>query len=87
MSVQVVQAYRKLMVNVGVLLGGDPNSTRVEMGKVFEFERKLAEIYEPKEKMRQTEKIYHKMTIADLQKLAPAVRTYIRVFYVWAYYM
>ena len=70
---QVVQAYRKLMVKIGVLLGGEPNDTQSKMDKVFEFERSLAKIYEPKEKLRQTEKIYHKMTIADLQKLAPAV--------------
>ena len=44
------------------------------MEEVFQFEKKLAEIYEPKEHLRNMEEIYHKITVADLQQLAPAVR-------------
>lgn len=46
------------------------------MEEVFQLEKKLAEIYEPKERLRNMEKIYHKMTVAELQQLAPAVRTW-----------
>lgn len=62
------------MVKVGTLLGGEINTTRHQMEEVFQFEKKLAEIYEPKERLRNMEEIYHKMTVAELQQLAPAVR-------------
>lgn len=62
------------MAKVGTLLGGELNSTRHQMEEVFELEKKLAEIYEPKDRLRNMEKIYHKMTVAELQQLAPAVR-------------
>ena len=62
------------MVKVGTLLGGEANSTRHQMEEVFQLEKNLAEIYEPKERLRDMEKIYHKMTVAELQQLAPAVR-------------
>lgn len=55
-------------------MGGEENSTRHQMEEVFQLEKKLAEIYEPKERLRNMEKIYHKMTVAELQQLAPAVR-------------
>ena len=66
------------MVKIGTLLGGEMNSTEEQMREIFQFEKKLAEIYEPKERLRNMEKIYHKMTVADLQQLAPAVRFLIR---------
>ena len=62
------------MIKVGTLLGGEINTTRHQMEEVFQFEKKLAEIYEPKERLRNMEEIYHKMTVAELQQLAPAVR-------------
>ena len=62
------------MVKVGTFLGGEINATRHQMEEVFQFEKKLAEIYEPKERLRNMEEIYHKMTVAELQQLAPAVR-------------
>ena len=65
------------MVKVGTLLGGEPNTTRRQLEEVFQFEKKLAEIYEPKERLRNMEEIYHKMTVAELQQLAPAVRVYL----------
>lgn len=65
------------MAKVGTLLGGELNSTRHQMEEVFELEKKLAEIYEPKDRLRNMEKIYHKMTVAELQQLAPAVRGFL----------
>ena len=55
-------------------MGGEINSTRHQMEEVFQLEKKLAEIYEPKDRLRNMEQIYHKMTVAELQQLAPAVR-------------
>jgi len=62
------------MVKVGTLLGGELNKTRHQMEEVFQFEKELAKIYEPKDRLRNMEKAYHKMTVAELQQLAPAVR-------------
>ena len=70
---QVVQAYQTLMNDVGVLLGGEKSKVKDEMDQVFEFEKKLASIYEPKEKLRHSDKIYHKMTVEELQDLCPGV--------------
>ncbi|XP_074614138.1 endothelin-converting enzyme 1-like [Acropora palmata] len=70
---KVVVAYKEFMVKIGTLLGGEMNSTEEQMREIFQFEKKLAEIYEPKERLRNMEKIYHKMTVADLQQLAPAI--------------
>ena len=76
---QVVQAYKEFMVKVGSLLGGEINSTRHQMEEVFQLEKKLAEIYEPKDRLRNMEQIYHKMTVAELQQLAPAVRKQVQI--------
>ncbi|XP_015774671.1 PREDICTED: endothelin-converting enzyme 1-like [Acropora digitifera] len=70
---KVLVAYKEFMVKIGTLLGGEMNSTEEQMREIFQFEKKLAEIYEPKERLRNMEKIYHKMTVADLQQLAPAI--------------
>ena len=65
------------MVTVGRLLGAkDKDRVIKEMNKVLDFEKKLAKIYEPKEQLRNTEKTYNKMTIADLQQIAPSVRSF-----------
>ncbi len=55
------------MVELGLLLGGDKNSTRVQMQQILDFETALANITVPQDERRDEEKIYHKITIADLQ--------------------
>lgn len=60
-------------------MGGEINSTRHQMEEVFQLEKKLAEIYEPKDRLRNMEQIYHKMTVAELQQLAPAVRKQVQI--------
>lgn len=42
--VQVIEAYIAYMTDVGVLLGGERNSTHDQMAKVVEFETKLANV-------------------------------------------
>ena len=74
-----MHAYKEFMVKVGSLLGGEINSTRHQMEEVFQLEKKLAEIYEPKDRLRNMEQIYHKMTVAELQQLAPAVRKQVHI--------
>ena len=68
------------MFQVGVLLGGEENNTRRQMADVIEFETKLANITQPAEDLRDEEKLYHLMSVKDLQRKAPFVseRKYLR---------
>lgn len=50
-----------------MLLGGRPTSTREQMRQVLELEIQLANITVPQDQRRDEEKIYHKMSIAELQ--------------------
>ena len=64
------------MVETGLLLGGEKKKTDEAMEEVFQFEKKLATIYEAKDKLREAEKIHHTMTVEQLQDLCPAVRCF-----------
>uniref|UniRef100_A0A3B3HNR1 endothelin-converting enzyme 1 n=1 Tax=Oryzias latipes TaxID=8090 RepID=A0A3B3HNR1_ORYLA len=70
---KVLAAYLDYMVELGMLLGGEKSSTLVQMQQILEFETALANITVPQDQRRDEEKIYHKVTIAELQALAPAV--------------
>ncbi|KAL2301263.1 hypothetical protein Nmel_011830 [Mimus melanotis] len=70
---QVLAAYLDYMVELGTLLGGTPEPTRLQMQQVLDFETQLANITVPQAERRDDEKIYHKMSIAELQLLAPAI--------------
>ncbi|XP_035628629.1 endothelin-converting enzyme 2-like isoform X3 [Oncorhynchus keta] len=67
------KAYLDYMVELGLLLGGDKNSTQSQMQQILDFETTLANITISQDKCCDKEKIYHKITIAELQLLAPAV--------------
>ena len=67
------------MVTTGILLGGKKSSVMKQSLEVMEFEKKLASIYENKDKLRQqNEKIYNKITVVDLLKLCTAVSNFSR---------
>ncbi|GFY63898.1 endothelin-converting enzyme homolog [Trichonephila inaurata madagascariensis] len=70
---EILDACLSYMTEVGVLLGGDENATTVLMKGVLDFETKLAEIILPVEEKMDQDKIYEKMTIADLQELMPFI--------------
>uniref|UniRef100_A0A493TKV3 endothelin-converting enzyme 1 n=1 Tax=Anas platyrhynchos platyrhynchos TaxID=8840 RepID=A0A493TKV3_ANAPP len=72
-SRQVLAAYLDYMVELGTLLGGAKEPTRLQMQQVLDFETLLANITVPQAERRDDEKIYHKMSIAELQVLAPAI--------------
>lgn len=59
---------------IGVLLGGEENSTKKQMQAVIDFETKLAQITIPPEERRDEEKLYNLMSLSDLQHKAPFVR-------------
>lgn len=71
--VKVLTAYLEYMTKVGILLGGDPNTTRQQMQAIIDFETKLANITTPNELRRDEEKLYHLMKIGDLQLKAPFI--------------
>lgn len=54
-------------MELGTLLGGTPEPTRLQMQQVLDFETQLANITVPQAERRDDEKIYHKMSIAELQ--------------------
>uniref|UniRef100_A0A8V0Z9T6 endothelin-converting enzyme 1 n=1 Tax=Gallus gallus TaxID=9031 RepID=A0A8V0Z9T6_CHICK len=70
---KVLTAYLDYMVELGMLLGGSKEPTRLQMQQVLDFETLLANITVPQAERRDDEKIYHKMSIAELQVLAPAI--------------
>lgn len=70
---KVLAAYLDYMEELGLLLGGQPASTREQMWQVLELETQLANITVPQDQRRDEEKIYHKMSISELQALAPSV--------------
>ncbi|XP_032659785.2 endothelin-converting enzyme 2 isoform X2 [Chelonoidis abingdonii] len=70
---KVLAAYLDYMMELGMLLGGEKVSTQEQMEQVLAFETLLANITVPQDERRDDEKIYHKMSIAELQALAPAI--------------
>ncbi|XP_069117689.1 endothelin-converting enzyme homolog isoform X2 [Argopecten irradians] len=64
----VLTAYLEYMTQVGMLLGGEENSTRSQMIDVIMFETNLANITIPSEDHRDEEKMYNKLTIQQLQQ-------------------
>ena len=71
---QLIVAYKDFMVKMAMLLGANNKANVIkQMNEVLQFERNVAKIYEPEGKLKDSENIYNKMTIADLQQMAPSV--------------
>lgn len=64
---QVLLAYLDYMVELGLLLGGERSSSHFLMQQILDFETALANITVPQDQRRDEEKIYHKLTVAELQ--------------------
>lgn len=71
---KLLDTYLDYMTTIGTLLGGEPNSTRLQMKEVIQFETRLAMFTEPDENRRDEEKAYHIMSISELQNLAPFIQ-------------
>lgn len=70
---KLVKGYLKMMMSTALLLGGSQDSVVKQSLEVFEFEKKLASIYERKDHLKKTEKIYNKITVGELLVLCPAI--------------
>eukprot|EP00111_Clytia_hemisphaerica_P006624 TCONS_00019179-protein len=69
---KMVKSYLKLLATTGMLLGGKKKSIIEQSMEVFEFEKKLASIYEKREG-KGADKMYNRITVAELLKLCPAI--------------
>ncbi|GFY59605.1 endothelin-converting enzyme homolog, partial [Trichonephila inaurata madagascariensis] len=69
----ILSAYLEFMTKVGVLLGGEEYATRLQMQDVLEFEMKLAEMQLTAEEQSEHDKVYRKLTVSQLQKVAPFI--------------
>ena len=68
---KIVTAYKKLLVDTGVLLGAGREDTLRQMEEVFDFEVKLAAIYEAKDD--NLDKGYHRISLGHLMSVCPAI--------------
>ncbi|XP_027040814.1 endothelin-converting enzyme homolog isoform X4 [Pocillopora damicornis] len=66
--VKVRTAYKKLMIDVGKLLTGDNPNTEALMKEIYDFEESLAKSFIPREKRRDTNKMYKKMKLSEYIK-------------------
>eukprot|EP00106_Octopus_bimaculoides_P022840 XP_014790282.1 PREDICTED: endothelin-converting enzyme 2-like [Octopus bimaculoides] len=70
---KILSAALEYMTTIGVLLGGEKNDTYNQMYEILEFETEIANITTPAEERQDEEKQYHKMTVKELQTLAPFI--------------
>lgn len=68
-----VRAYFRLMVDSAVYLGASREKAEEELSKSLSFEITLANFSLPREERRNISKLYNKMAIKDLEKLAPKI--------------
>lgn len=68
-----VAAYYQLMVDSAVLLGSNETTAKKEMKEALEFEMILANFSVPREERRNISRLYNKMTVDDLYKLASEI--------------
>ncbi|XP_012944252.1 endothelin-converting enzyme 2 [Aplysia californica] len=62
-------AYLSFATEVGILLGGNKTEVMEKMSDVYDFEKKLAEIFVPPENLTDPVTTYHKMSISEFQDL------------------
>lgn len=70
---KILSAYLSYMTKVGVLLGGEEYATRLQMQDIVEFEMKIAQILIPEEERIDHNTMYRKLTINQLQEMAPFI--------------
>lgn len=68
-----VMAYYNLMIEAAVMLGAQRHEARQQMREALDFETSLARISVPREQRRNVTRLYNKMLIRDLYKLAPNI--------------
>ncbi|KAM7311889.1 neprilysin-2-like [Ixodes scapularis] len=69
----VVAAYLKLMTEAAQLLGANQKAAETELREALQFEIALANYSLPREERRNMSKLYNKMPLNGLKKLAPQI--------------
>ncbi|KAM7310753.1 neprilysin-2-like [Ixodes scapularis] len=69
----VVAAYMKLMTEAAQLLGADKKAAQTELWDALQFEIALANYSLPREERRNMSKLYNKMPLNGVKKLAPQI--------------
>ncbi|XP_040072345.1 neprilysin-2-like [Ixodes scapularis] len=69
----VVAAYMKLMTEAAHLLGADKKAAQTELWDALQFEIALANYSLPREERRNMSKLYNKMPLNGVKKLAPQI--------------
>ncbi|EEC10627.1 neprilysin, putative [Ixodes scapularis] len=65
------RAYHRLMVEVALLLGAEPEEADAQMEQVLQLETRLANISVPEADRHDTGSIYNKMTLRELSDMVP----------------
>ncbi|XP_064459407.1 neprilysin-2-like isoform X2 [Ornithodoros turicata] len=68
-----VAAYFKLMTEAAIMLGADKSKVTEELKEALQFEITLANYSLPREERRNISKLYNKMPLYELKKLAPKI--------------
>ena len=69
-------------MQIGTLLGAQNESkVREQMTAVMDFETELAKITAPSDERRDDEKLYHALTLKELQSRSPVVSPISDLFY------
>ena len=81
-SVRVRTAYRTHLVKLAQLMGKSKKEAEQMRDTIMRIETALAQASMPKEDTRDMDKIYHKMSITSLQRMAPIInwRSYLDIF-------
>src|SRR3989344_1090127 len=81
-SVRVRTAYRTHLVKLDQLMGKSKKEAEQMRDTIMRIETALAQASMPKEDTRDMVKIYHKMSITSLQRMAPIInwRSYLDIF-------
>ncbi|CAL4103663.1 unnamed protein product, partial [Meganyctiphanes norvegica] len=71
-----VQAYYKYQLGMAELLGADRKTAERELKEAIEFEAEIAKITVPLAERSNYTKLYNKMTLYELQMVAPEIPWY-----------
>lgn len=66
-----IQAYEEFAVSLAIVFGANTSTAKKDMREMIEFEIKLANFTVPQDERRDSEALYNKMTIRELQQTTP----------------
>jgi putative endopeptidase len=67
----IVDAYKKYMLELFTLTGDDSSKAAIEVAQVYELEKQMATSHKTNVELRDPQKNYNKMAVADLDKQMP----------------